>query len=488
MPALAIALAAVVIGVVLLIPLSAQAKGKDDNRNQPPPEGDGETGTGETKQPVNPKALLPGLAGGAGIVGAGLAWAAANAAVGKALTGDNAGAVAGVIGGGGTGFLGSGQAGNVGRVIGMEIDQALGGIRGGATSVVAQAGGFATGMAISIFGTAAGASLFLFTSLAYAFASAITDIQRLQYGQKGALAEYWRQWPTAETKMFDAIKRRYPDGNPFNSKTWGNEAGQTRIERWSWPMADGYMRECNRLNYSRAILGIARGVGVDNVGHGKFMTDRGYFCGGYSGQAGPPNGEPEMRWWRDATYAQIRIGDPAGTKVVYYNTIRGYRYRYVLLRREEWPEDVETRDPTPPPAWIPASALVGPAVEADKLTAPSPNVYMPDSAFQAGAKGPRTVSLLQWYTLTWEPVYRKDSGISDELGEKLADVGAILANIEAWVEWNGKPHGAFVGDYDHAKYGFEHGQFHGDSIENAGGKAILNYNAARWDKTGKAVE
>lgn len=143
--------------------------------------------------------LGPGTAGaaGAGTVVAGTAataaLVAATAGLGVVITGDAAGAPGGVVllvaqaaGNKGAGII-QAQAGNVGRVVGRELDSLFNGPLGNAgTSTLYQAAGFLTGAVLSMGGIAALPVVGQLALLVVGIGQAISEQNQLAYGQAGA--------------------------------------------------------------------------------------------------------------------------------------------------------------------------------------------------------------------------------------------------------------------------------------------------------------
>lgn len=144
--------------------------------------------------------LGPGTAGalGAGTALGGAAGTAAlvagAGALGFVITGD-AGGAAGAVGlmglqvANGTGIV-QAQAGNVGRVVGRELDKLFNGDLGnGGTSTLYQATGFFTGAVLSIGGLAALPAVGQLALLVVGIGEAVSEANRLAYGQAGAVRD-----------------------------------------------------------------------------------------------------------------------------------------------------------------------------------------------------------------------------------------------------------------------------------------------------------
>lgn len=225
-------------------------------------------------------ALAP-LAGGvtaAGIAGS-TALVAATAAVGFSITGDAWGAAGGVYGltttlqSGGAGA----QAGNIGRVLGREIDRSLGGDGTSGTGSVYQVSGFVLGSIVGIAGIYALPIVGQVFALILIVGSIISDIARLQYGQVGMRndtltdAINWRTKTMEELRAAVILNQLQGDASRWKAED------DNRLFAIVCYMTMGFIKETNESR-RRLWFGRPRGVGQTDASHVKWGADRGYFC------------------------------------------------------------------------------------------------------------------------------------------------------------------------------------------------------------------
>lgn len=258
------------------------AGGKPPAAEPPPP-------PAESK--VAPKGISPGATaaagaaasllgpGTAGVLGGGTAalavgaaasaaTLAAGGALGYGITGDALGVVGGVLGtgqqmltvGGGFTFL-SGQAGNVGRVLGRELDRVLNGtgLPGVTGSRVAlEAAGFAAGLAT----VATSATMIPFIGqvflLVVVIASAAQDAARLQYGPQGLLQDATAEGLAVFTTGRELVTRRVLEALSLEALT---PADALRVAAIAAAQAQGFSREMNaqrRRSWERRPWGVGQ--------------------------------------------------------------------------------------------------------------------------------------------------------------------------------------------------------------------------------------
>lgn len=192
-----------------------------------------------------------------------------SAAVGQKITGDVYGAAAGFLN------AGAGNAGNIGRVIGQEIDRLFGGDGKSGAGITAQISGFLSGMVLVSFGLQ---RLFTFTPVAlFAFAVSviISDITRLQYGSAGRMAdtlkemrEYWKGAVTNANQQLRSL-------GYTETQIFAVDAVQ-RVHANAIAITIGYMRQ---KNYLLRLVWMTKpwGIGQTYSSHEKFGIDRGIF-------------------------------------------------------------------------------------------------------------------------------------------------------------------------------------------------------------------
>jgi hypothetical protein len=458
-PLLAV-IAGVVVVVVLFVARPAHASPPPPLPEKSPTPTGGGGGGGLPVPPVLPDPLLAGA----------VAWSALNFGIGKKLTGSDVGGLAGLIGGGG--FLSAGNVGNVGVAVGAGTDQLLGGTGGGITGSIAQAGGFLVGFAGGLFGALAGIGLFTVVLPIYALASAITDALALAHGQKGAAEDYAKKWGDVELRIRQALPGVFPDGAPASGKPWGTGSGQCPLERYSWPLADGYMRHSNRLDY-RKWMHRTWGIGKGEADQAKWGADRGHYVGSYpgpgaDGMIGPPAGQPPARHWFSQGYAIIRLADPAGTSTALVDFTYGWSWRYVWAGFQT------------PPSWVTEEMLSGEILINESGQVPE---RLKDGKGDA-------INASDYYALTWTPLTRKETVTRDSLADDLMKIGEAIANKEAWIAHLKTPWGPSIfSALDHAKWGAEHGNYIGlVTLGPDGTTPVLDYEGKRFLPTGATVK
>lgn len=218
------------IGAALLYAVSGKGSSSTSSAPPPPPPPAPKKGqpSGERDGKAAEDALVKGLAG-AGAAGAaaltaalgatpggvagGLAYVAQQAALGRAITGDDFGTISGVVFaqpavGAGTGFIiSSGNVANIGRVLARELDKLLGGDPKHWGNQTVQVAGWLGGLLVASWGLTAipfvGQVFAIFLTVIHFLA----DGDRLRYGQAGILADtkdaatefYWRTREAART-------------------------------------------------------------------------------------------------------------------------------------------------------------------------------------------------------------------------------------------------------------------------------------------------
>lgn len=286
-----IAIAGVGVGGLLAFwPRRAQADG-EAKPPAPPAEAAARPPEAPPQSKIAPKGISPNATaaagaaaallgpGTAGVLGGGAATAVAGAAavtatlaaggaIGYGITGDALGVVGGVLGtgqqmlavGGGFTFL-SGQAGNVGRVVGREIDRVLNGsgLPGVTGSRVAlEAAGFAAGLAT----VATSATMIPFVGqvfiLVVAIASAAQDAARLQYGSAGLLQDATAEGLAVFRTGRDLIARRVVEALSLEALS---PADALRVSAIAAAQAQGFAAEMNdqrRRSWERRPWGVGQ--------------------------------------------------------------------------------------------------------------------------------------------------------------------------------------------------------------------------------------
>lgn len=392
------------------------------------------------------------------VAAVGAAWVAANALVGGRITGDVGGTIAG-------GVLGAqGNAGNVGRVIGAQIDKALGGTGRDISGTVAQGAGFAVLTIAAYFGWLVGIQFAVLASLVYLTVVVIDDLVRLGKGQKGAHDDYWRFWALCETKAFQQFQTLGTDpvtGTPFTSAE--------QIARYSWAVADGYAREHNRQRF-REWMHRPKGATLTWAEHSKWGSDRAYFAGSGGDSLGvdaAPYGEPGLRMWT-AEYAD-RLASADGVTgfvpVSYTTSLPRYAYRYTeghqpvpewfwRVIEHQYPQWEMDRDPS---SAMPLRMRLD-AVPLGTITFPSNMLSNPSGFGLYDFR--RNFTLIEPAEMV--PVQR--TGFTDEFGETLREAGELLAIFEAWQKWWNEPRDvtvSFGDDLAHAELGARQGRYQG---------------------------
>jgi hypothetical protein len=211
-----------------------------------------------------------GVGVGGGLAGAGLgaaagAWVAGGGFLGKMITGDIYGGVAGAL------STTAGNAGNLGRVLGRELDKFFGGDGKTGTGIVLQGVGFVGGLAVGVFGLMALPLFGQVIALVAAIGAAFSDNARLAYGQAGIIQDtkeaaekfYATTLPELRAKVLKAynIQQLTPE-DEFRTKCFA--LAYTR----------GFIGEENQAKY-RIHMAKTKGVFVSD--HRQWAVDRGVF-------------------------------------------------------------------------------------------------------------------------------------------------------------------------------------------------------------------
>lgn len=462
-------------------------------------------------------------AAGAGLAVAAVAEVAGGAALGHELTHDTAGTVAG-----GLNFY-VGNSVNVGREVGRAIDQAFGGTgeTNTATGLVAQVGGGAVGGAWAVFGFFAAIAFIEFVALVWAVVEIIDDALALGRGQVGALTDYWSQWDSNEAwfrhRLWagNAAGIGYEGVNPLTGNPWAND---DEVRRFSWPLADGWMRQQNRLRFAEWMTrGRGLTINESDFDHARFGRDRGHFCGDW----GPGNvlmNEPPLKSWT-LDYENLAKSQPGGAQLVPVKMHRVMASRWRLVRKPGSPSlpdwmlytdaagvrarpvisskefiTVEASGDVVPTNWRPGPGYGGSGLASianAPTTIASGNSYFSGQAASSGidlgdglGQVPNaTLKVSDFYSPTVELQFDDYTGYRDTLGPSYVTAGCIMANLYAWQDWmaNHAPD-PFQSDMGHAKNGSEHGWFEG-TIEDGGQKGpLLIWGGRAIDKTGAVVE
>ncbi len=339
------------------------------------------------------------------------------------------------------GGVGAGIAVNVGRVVGREFDQLAGGDGQSGTGLIAQVGGGAVGLAGALGGVLAGFAVGVYAIVAYAIGSIVSDINRLEYGQKGARKDFDDEWFRVQTKLFYLLRGATIDttGETIVFKAGGMSAASAN--RISWPYADGYMRKQNRLAFQ---TWMRRGRGFLSLGtttdtyHGKFGTDRGYFAG-------------------VASAGGIHIGllnEPVDKSLTpdYYFHAQVPKEQLATVRRFEV-VGYETVEEENEEAFKPNTSVfnLGPTESYCSIRKAAGATIANDLMFK-----------VKCYHKVTRPIYAEQTFLQDPMRTAMLRMGEIDANVAAYVKWMAEdPHGAFVGDEGHMEAGLKDGRFDG---------------------------
>lgn len=216
-------------------------------------------------------ALAAGVGGGltgAGLAAAGAAWVAGGAAAGKLITGDWGGAIAGGL------STTAGNVGNIGRVLGREIDKFLGGDGKGATGITLQVTGFVGGLAVGIFGLMALPLFGQVIAIVAAIGAAISDNARLQYGQLGAVNDAKDAAKTYFDQMLPKVEGFVRTGFQIPPNVPLTPEDQMRCKIFALAYTIGFINEENQAKY-RVHMAKTKGVFVSD--HRQWAVDRGVF-------------------------------------------------------------------------------------------------------------------------------------------------------------------------------------------------------------------
>lgn len=256
---------------------------------------------------IAPRGISPGAAAGAaaallgpgtaGALGGGAAAAAvgaaavaatvgAGAAIGAGITGDALGAVGGAVGtvqqmfavGGGFTFI-TGQAGNIGRVLGREIDRVLNGsgVPGASGSRVAiEAAGFVAGLAT----VSTAATMIPFIGqvfvLVVAIASAAQDAARVAYGQQGLVTDATAEALGVFNSTLQVTRARVFEVLQLAPNAVLAPADELRIKAIAIAQAIGFAESANEQR-ERAWLLRPRGIGQTEASHRAWGEARGLY-------------------------------------------------------------------------------------------------------------------------------------------------------------------------------------------------------------------
>lgn len=425
---MALPLIPIAIGLAVGFFALSKKKKKEEKKKEPPdtPLDTGKKGGGLSG--------LGGLLGGvSSTLAGGLAIAYGAGKLGGALTGDKgvglfelaAGKTGPLSAGTITGELGAtyGTGINVGRAVGRELDQLAGGTGTSGTGVIAQAAGGGAGGAAVIFGVSAALSFFVVGTLVYVIGSIVSDLNRLAYGQKGAAADYAKEWQRIVTALTTTLQAR------------GHTEAQAK--RVAWAYGDGWMRRKNRLAFGQWMR---RGRGLLSLGttsdgyHAKFGQDRGYFVGEAANDGSGLVREPDEYSLSVDYYLGLEL--PAGELTTgTADIVTGYT--------QEWTEDPEQ--------------FAGDYGYCAKRKA-------------AGADESDILFRNACYHQVWTPVVETVPTLSDPQRLLYSRMGSVAANIQSYVDWMvNEPHGAFVTDAGHRTAGLAQGRYEGDNPGDAAG-------------------
>lgn len=210
------------------------------------------------------------------------AYMVGGAIAGGKITGDAWGSLAGGL------MPVHGNIGNVGRLIGIDIDKMFGGTGTGGTGTVAQVGGFLTALSllwnVQVFSYGGSAPFFGPVALmAYGIATIVSDIVALNYSQKGRIADFDKEAKRYFLATLSAATQKLL-GATDSTGVKITAADLDRLENRRILIANalavtiGYMRQQNRL-LRNIWMRKPRGIlffQSDEM-HEKWATDRGVF-------------------------------------------------------------------------------------------------------------------------------------------------------------------------------------------------------------------
>lgn len=367
-----------------------------------------------------------------------------------------------------------------GGELGRLVDKALGGDPGSLSGKVAVAGGsVAAGVAVwALVGGVVGAGyialiVVVYVIFVYALTVIVSDINALNYGQKGARAAYDEHWQLAAAKFYNLMIGR---PHPSTGQEMTNEgANQLVLSRLAWPLADGYMIQANLLAY-RQQMRKPRGVGVSEAYHGRFWSERGKFVGEYLSMDALKYGPTAKCALPDFQALLEQHERLTGVKAVTIEQPDGYRWRLVPKPFPGyWDAKLGKYVELKPPDWVTADMLEPPEQHPDSH---APKWLNHPNGSQFG-----TVRVEDFWDVVDGPVMRAYSGYIDVFSEKLMEAGARICNIEAWATWNKEPHGIGQSNLAHAKVGQAEGWFLGEVVGSAD-KPLLSYYDKLFDVNG----
>lgn len=379
-----------------------------------------------------------------------------------------------------------GVAENVGSQTGRGLNELLGGRGDKGADAVAQALGGVWGIFL-VFDPVNSTGIALGHALIYGAYSQVSDVVRLNYGQKGALADYSKSWDTAYFTLRGIFSSK-PGADPKALTPWKDEV---EADRWVTPLADGYARHLNRLAF-REWMSRPHGVGLDDAGHAEYGRVRGYFVGKRLAD-GSLVEEPAPRSGSDEYRERMKAYPEGAVQAEAFERVRTYRWKLVLNPERK----------ADPPAWVTPAQLELPE-SAVTATGPAPTWKSPGAAAWLVARpdilpeppvafwNPKNefdrVFVSDFWVVTWVPVIDMVIGWRDPLVTELLTLGEAIANVGAWKQWLAEPHGSFVSDFQHAQVGRKQDRFDGQP-ESDGKSNItgLRYHGALIDSTGSLV-
>ena len=267
-----------------------QKKDKNDSEKQEKEKPDKAVAkSGKVKKSGGGLALPAGFAGllpGGAAVGAGAATAgaviglvAATAGLGFAITGDIGGAGGGLYGllagvatpGSSAGVIPA-QAGNVGRVLGREIDRLLGGDGTHGTGAVYQAEGYAAGLAVGLYGLQVIPFIGQLVGLTIIIASIVSDTIRLDDTRSGRTVQKNKEEARAVfDKAFAAAQTA-----ALNAGFSLDDSARQVIKANCVEFTIGFWKERNDRR-REVWLKKPRGFGLDLIAHDAYGKARGYW-------------------------------------------------------------------------------------------------------------------------------------------------------------------------------------------------------------------
>lgn len=367
-----------------------------------------------------------------------------------------------------------------GQQVGRGLNEALGGRGDPVAAEISKALGAQWGV-FFVFDPIASTGIALTAAAVYGLYSTVSDVLRLAYGQRGALADYQKQWEATET----TLRGTFPQKPLPEPVAWSHP---DEVTRWLTPIADGYARHQNRLAF-REWMTRPKGLGLSAADHAEYGRLRGWYLGRRT-ELGELADEPALRCFSEEYYRVLLAFPEGAVRSISYKRVATYRWKLVPVG-ERYDPMRGWYQPTAP-AWVTPPMLE--LSEAD-LKARNPQwrtggvLPQPPAELANPANPSQRIRVADYFEATHVPVMDEGTAVVDQLVFRLLELGEIIANVGAWVRWMREPEGAFVSQFQHAQEGRKQDRFDGQPESDGKGNVLgLRYKGALIDIEGKLVE